>query len=186
MKKGIIAGIVLTVIVGIVAAVFIMTSSGTSPGNRTANQAEFSSKTVDACSVLTEQVASEFLGEKVVNGDSQTPDASTDDIVVSNCAYSTKYVVGKPDSLKTASLLARSAKTIIGADSNRSAFEAQRPAGAQSVEGYGEAAYWNPYTTQLNILKNDNWYIIIGGSTTSTNRSLDQTRILADRLVGEL
>jgi hypothetical protein len=143
-------------------------------------------KIVDACKVLTPEIAAHYLGETPETSDTSSTEASSDDINVSNCAYSTKFVIGQPASLRSASLLARSAKTNDGVDSNKNVFIDQRPAGAETISGYGNDAFWNPSTGQLNILKNNNWYIVQAGGTSPASRTVADAKKLADLVIGDL
>jgi hypothetical protein len=61
-----------------------------------------------------------------------------------------------------------------------------KPADAESVSGYGDSAYWDAKHGQLDILKNNSWYILTFGPVTPSDRSLEQTKQLADSLIDKL
>ncbi len=144
-------------------------------------------KGVDACTVLTQDVATQILGADNKKGDTSAGNVSTDALSVSNCTYSTNYTVGQPiSSVKAVSILVRAAKNSTGKDSNNNSFGPGRPAGAQTVSGYGDDAFWNPTYGQLNILKHNNWYILSSGSSSLTTRTLDDAKKLADLLIDKL
>lgn len=132
-----------------------------------------------ACDVVTLEDAKRVLGEAAEAGGSNA-DAPTDgqDVVVSNCTYSDGAATVAQG--KSVSILARSPKSSSGAEDNKSQFGAQKPAEAEDVTGYGEAAYWNPAFGQLNILKDGTWYIISNGPIRVDERTLDQAKQLAD------
>lgn len=143
---------------------------------------------VDACDVLTEAAAKQVIGAGAEKGDTSAGNVSTDDVSVTNCVYTYKTVTTGPildqlASVDHAGLLVRSAKTKTGAESNKTPFTTAKPAGAQDVSGYGEAAYYNPAMGQLNILKGGNWYILSKYKGTSTTTStLADVKVLADAL----
>ena len=185
-KKLIISIVAIIVVVGGGVAAWGLLGKKESSTSTDSSQASFSAKIIDACKVLTPEIAAQYLGETPETSDTPSTDASSDDINVSNCAYSTKFVIGQPASLRSASLLARSAKTQAGADSNKSVFIDQRPAGAETISGYGNDAFWTPLMGQLNILKGDNWYIVQVGGTSPTSRTLADAKKLADLVIGDL
>lgn len=147
---------------------------------------------VDACDVLTSSAAKKVLGDQAEKGDTSAGNASTDDISVSNCVYTFKGLTTGPikeqlASIKTAGVLARAAKTDAGAASNKTPFTTAKPAGVQDISGYGDKAYFNPATGQLNILAGNNWYIISNYTGTSpTAATLDQVKVLADAIKANL
>ncbi len=145
---------------------------------------------VDACNVLTDQAAKQLLGEAAVKGAVPPSVGATGDISVSNCTYYTKSDTGsimeQAASKKTASVLARSAKTKTGADSNKVSFTSGKPADSQDVTGYGDKAFWSPKMGQLNILKGNNWYILTYYTGTKPNGVLDQVKQLADAIANNL
>ena len=190
MKKNVvlivIVAIVLVLAAGAAVAFMNKKKVNDTSSNTQSSSARFSPKIVDACVVLTPQIATAYFGEVPEKSDTPSSQTSSDDINVSNCSYSTKFVIGQAGKMRTAGLLARSAKTQVGADSNKSEFTDQRPQDAQSVSGYGNDAFWSPTYGQLNILKGNNWYIIQAGYTTLASRTLDDAKKLADQLQSQL
>lgn len=147
---------------------------------------------VDACDVLTESVAKQVIGAGAEKGDTSAGNVSSDDVSVSNCVYTYKSVTTGPifDQLAStdhAGLLVRSAKTQIGVKSNKTPFTTARPSAAQDVSGFGDDAYFNPTTGQLNILKGGNWYILSKYKGTSgTATTVDEVKVLATALKANL
>lgn len=147
---------------------------------------------VDACEVLTDSVAKQILGENAQKGDTQSGNASSSDVSVSNCVYTVKTVttgsvLEQARSTEAVGVLARAAKSQTGADSNKSQFASAKPSGVQDVSGYGDKAFWNPKFGQLNILKANNWYIVSHyKGLNATEGTLDQAKQLADAINGNL
>lgn len=185
-KKLIITIAVVIIVAGGAITAWSLLGKKDASTDANSSQPAFSAKIIDACKVLKPEIATHYLGETPETSDTPSVEASSDDVNVSNCAYSTKFIVGQPASLRSASLLARSAKTQDGVDSNKNAFTNQRPAGAETVAGYGNDAFWNPSMGQLNILKNNNWYIVQAGGTSPTNRTVADAKKLADLVIGDL
>jgi hypothetical protein len=65
-------------------------------------------------------------------------------------------------------------------------FTAARPAGAVSLKGYGDQAFWDPALGQLNILKGQYWAIISAGSGPLDQRQPDLPRKIADIIMKRL
>jgi hypothetical protein len=187
----VIIGAVIIVAGGIV--IFAKNDSKTEVTTKTASNDSTKATygAVDACSVLTEAIASQVLGATPTKGDTTAGNVSSDSISVSNCTYfykanSTGSILEQQRGIHTVSLLARAAKDTTGANSNQAQFAAL-PSGSQWVAGYGAKAYWNPKYGQLNILNNNNWYILSHYDGTSpTSGTLDQAKELADALANNL
>ncbi len=147
---------------------------------------------VDACDVLTQAAAEAALGADIEKGDTSAGNASTNDISVTNCVYTNKAattgsIQERLQSNRSIGILARSGKTKLGAESNKAPFTSAKPAGVEDVSGYGDEAYFNPATGQLNILKGGNWYIVtykIG--TGATKSTMADTKPLADAIKANL
>ncbi|RTK95116.1 hypothetical protein EKI60_01525 [Candidatus Saccharibacteria bacterium] len=143
---------------------------------------------VAPCDVLTQQIADSLLGG--ASEQEYVPNSSANDTLsVSNCTYTLNTNTELPISpakIKTAQLYVRAAKSVEGIASNKEQFDTKRPAGAQVVTGYGQAAYWERTTGQLNILKNNNWYIITNGSSAIDTRRVEDATKLADQIVADL
>lgn len=181
------------VISGLIVIGGVLVIVGKGNDDKSTNNSSTSTKTtggykiVSACDVLTQKVADEALGGKSEKG-TFGGDNATDDINVSTCSYTRNtntsgvYNTAK---ILNASLLARSAKTSTGADSNKLVFTG-KPDGAQTVSGYGDDAYWAPVLGQFNILKHNNWYILTNGSAQVKNRTLEDAKKLADLIIDQL
>jgi hypothetical protein len=184
---------VIVVVVVVVAGVGIY--FGTKSGRHTSKPSGSTNAPVSysfkkACDILTLPKAQSLLGSSVSGGPTAA-NAATADIDVSTCAYIQELPAGASagalKSAESASLLVRGAKTATGADSNDGQFKAPRkPAEAQDVSGYGDAAYWDPRVGQFNILKHHNWYILSYGPAQVSQHTLDHTKKLADAIKSQL
>lgn len=178
----IVAGILT--IVGIATVVFGIFgrpgpgATGQSPAFDTATSGSNSQKTSallsNACSILTEDIAKEFLGDKAIRVTIPAATVYDKDVEVSSCSY----VAGT----NGVSLILRIAKTQDGASGNKLIFTNSRPSGAEDVDGLGDDAYFDPSTKQLHVLKNTNWYIVTNYAKSPINASLDDNKRLAEKL----
>lgn len=178
MSKKIISLTILAVIVIMVigALVFFNKTANAPKLGQSKASKQHTINTVNACDVLTKDIAKQFLKEEPELGSDTASSQSSDDIKVSSCTYSTKFVIGQPSSLKTISLLVRSPKTQTGFDDNLQGFEDQKLSGDEEVSDYGDKAYWSPQNGQLNILKGGNWVIVTAGNITPASRDLSITK----------
>jgi hypothetical protein len=151
------------------------------PSARTAADAQ---SITDACAIFNLTDAQKVLGENAIVSPTKPTPAGTDDRVVSQCAYELK--AGDAAAYRSAAILVHSAKNAQGAVSNQAQFNAGKSADAQTVNGYGEAAYWSPETGQLSILKHGNWVTLSNGPAGPEQRSLDEARRVADIIVPKL
>ena len=183
MKRAIyyLIGVVLVVAAG--SAVFWAVKDSRSHDDKTTSQsaAVTHSAPNKACQIFTLADAKTLLGDSVKGGSSIAPQSSAD-LNISTCTYN----LGSGTDRKAASLLARVPKTPRGETSNSNEFGPFRPSTVQDVPGYGDSAYWDAEHGQLNILKNNTWYILSYGTAAPAGRSLDQTRQLADLLINKL
>jgi hypothetical protein len=141
---------------------------------------------IKACNIFTLADAKQVLGDTAKGGASGTNTGSSD-LEVSTCSYSQSSGTSAPVSAtKSASLLVRAPKTGAGTTSNQNQFGTLKPADSQPVAGYGDNAYWDPQFGQLNILKNNAWYILSNGPITPVDRTLDQAKLLADLLISKM
>jgi hypothetical protein len=158
-------------------------TSQTSSINSTQSAAQSSKQ---ACKIFTLSEAKQVLGDSAKGGES-SGSTSSDDLAVSTCAYIQASSDNTPiASSKSASLLVRAPKTGTGSASNQNQFKRLLPADAQTVAGYGQAAYWDPQFGQLNILKGNTWYVISSGPITPDSRTLDEAKQLADLLIDKM
>lgn len=186
MKNKLIIGVVVVVVLAGGGIVYFATRSEGEKAVKTSKEDSFGGGdyyTVKACDAFTLNHAKQVLGDSAVEG-SNTPDTSSSDITVSSCTYTTSGTAVKD--IRIATLLARSAKTKAGADSNTAIFGSARPVGVQEVSGYGDAAFFDPKLGQLNILKEYNWYIMSVSGTNPANATVSDARKLADVVVPHL
>lgn len=118
-----------------------------------------------ACGALTEGVAKEVLGKDAVEATNPIDaQASTADIALSNCSYTTTT-----DDTFSATILVQGAKSAAAPQMNISSFEAARTqtldakndADSTRISGLGSDAYYNPSLGQVNVLAQDGKYWII-------------------------
>ncbi|MGH7156826.1 MAG: hypothetical protein ACREGG_01815 [Candidatus Saccharimonadales bacterium] len=158
----------------------ISSQSNTTPGGQQPQSVK------RACNVFTLADAKKLLGDNAKGG--QTSDSSSSiDLAVSACTYTADAGSNAPvSSGKSATLLVRAPKTEQGETSNQDQFGPLKPTSVTDVSGYGDKAYWDPQYGQLNILKNDDWYILSYGPITPTSRTLQQTEQLANILINKM
>lgn len=184
--------IAIVLVVAAVAAVFLATKSFKKHDDKVTNpsltKAAVSKKPTvkNACTIFTLADAKQLLGDTAKGGLTPIFDSSTD-FDVSTCTYTQDQGANTPvASKKSATLLIQAPKTDIGIASNQKEFGPFKPPGVQDLSGYGEQAYWDTEHGQINILKNNIWYILSFGPNTPSQRTLDETRQLADILINEL
>jgi hypothetical protein len=134
-----------------------------------------------ACRVFTIDDAKALMGGGVKTGQDPVSTASPD-LNVSTCTYT----LSAASDHQSASLLARVPITDKGIASNNNEFGPLKPTTVQDVDGYGDHAYWDAEHGQLNILKNNIWYILSFGPAAPSSRSLQQTQQLADLLIDKM
>jgi hypothetical protein len=140
-----------------------------------------------ACGIFTLAEAKQVLGESAKGGGNQL-ESGSGDIDTSTCNYSQDLSsTNAPVSgARTASLTVRIPKTADGTKSNQSQFGVDKPVTAQDVAGYGDSAYWDTESGQLNILKHDIWYSLRIGSSDPVSHDLQSARQLADTLINKM
>jgi hypothetical protein len=182
MKKLVPFLIVVVVIVGGAGAYFLFKKDNklVSSTETASSKSEGGYKIVEACDAVTQADANALLGAGAVKGDNSFGDTSSDDINVSTCTYT------QASNMKSLTLLARSAKTRDGVASNNDQFTTLLPAAAQNVTGFGDKAYWDPTYGQLNILLHKNWYILTIGGLKPTDKTLDEAKTFATRIMPRL
>lgn len=175
---------------GAAAAIVIATKDSKSHKDDSSSDSAVPSatKTVakQACQVFTLADAKQLLGDNAKGGQNPEP-TSSNDLKVTTCTYTQDQGANAPvASRKSATLLVRVPLTTKGATSNQNEFGPLKPTGVQEVAGYGDSAYWDAEHGQLNILKNNNWYILSFGPSTPGDRTLDQAKQMADQIVTKL
>jgi hypothetical protein len=180
--------LVAAIVVAIVAVgggAYILAHNSDTTTKTTTKASDISQTTyeaVDACDVLTEAVASQVLGASPTKVTDVPSAISSQHLSGSKCTYYYQTAAGR----QTVDLLVQSAKDQSGAESNQTQF-AELPSDSQWVAGYGAKAYWNARLGQLNVLNNDNWYVLSHYSGTgATSSTLDQAKVLADAVQGNL
>jgi hypothetical protein len=187
MKRNtIIAAIVaLIIIVGIGIYMLFGGSepSKSSEDTTTASVASTQSSPVAACDILTKTIAKAAIGDNLSDTPPASGSSSSDDLSVTNCTYTTKANASTtPIKISGVSLLVRSGLTTAGIASNTQAFTASRPDDAQNIMNIGDRAFYSPRYRQLNVLKGNNWYILMLYKDSVTNSSLASTKALAQKL----
>jgi len=151
-----------------------------------------SSKTVSlpqqagACQRFSLADAKQLIGSDAKAANNPIYESNGSDLYVSSCSYTESPLPGPPTSKKAAELLMRQPRTDKGNISNNNEFGPLKPADSQDVAGYGDAAFWDPDHGQLNILKDNIWYVLSIGLSTPSDRSLDNTKTMADLLSPKL
>lgn len=189
MKKVIIGVVIaLVFIAGGVGAYLVFTNpnqdevlNNTTTTTKSSNDSKLT--TVNACDVLTEEVAKEVIGESVKKITPSTNTAiSTPENTASNCYY---VIADASDAsspkMSGATLIVYSAKSHAGGESNKAQF-ANKSSDVQQVEGIGDDAFYNPEFRQLHVLKGNNWYILTNFKDTIMNSSLESNKQLAEKL----
>lgn len=157
------------------------TQSGTVAGSSTVQSAKPPALPVApngtaACRALTPAIAQQILGAGTQPATSPS-EVSTADMDVSSCVYTNSTAT------ETVSLTAHIALTNLGASENAVVFGSDKPLNAVSLPGLGQVAYWSPDMLQLNMLENNNWYVI-SRTKNASSASLDEVEAVA-RLVAE-
>ena len=140
-----------------------------------------------ACGIFTLAEAKHLLGDNVKGRDSPA-NTSSEDVDVSTCNYlqdlsSSNVPVS---SGKSASLTVKIPKTENGIKSNQGQFGTIKPGNVEDVSGYGNSAYWDTEHGQMDILKNNTWYILSNGASSPASRTLDETKQMADLLIDKM
>jgi hypothetical protein len=182
-KRTLIVGMVVAfavIFVGVVSLLPEDSKSSNAQNERTSPPQKVSA----ACRLFTLADATAILGTgtKLAPG-TDMMDAVSEISDISAC----RYVTGTSEDAKSATVLIRLAKTTKGIDYNKSIFGENRPAGNQTVNGVGDAAFWDEAVSQLNVLKGDTWYNIenMDGMQAGSG-TLDTSRAIYDQLKSKL
>lgn len=184
MDKKVLIGLIAgaAVLIGGIAY-FVVNSnnpSSTSNGTSGADNTAIKLVPVKACDLLTLDEAKQLLGNDASEG-SNTSAVTSGDVSVDTCSYTNNGTTAA--NIRIVTVMARSALTEVGLDSNIGAFEKDgtaNPAGATAISGYGDKAFWDPTTYQLAILKGNTWLSIVYGGTNPTKNTLDDAKKVAD------
>jgi len=140
-----------------------------------------------ACLIFTLADAKQLLGDTAKGGVNPIYDNPQGDLAVTSCTYTQDQGANAPvSSRQSATLLVRVPLSDGAIASNQSQFGAVKPLDVQDVDGYGDKAYWDSSHGQLNILKDNTWYVLSYGPAAPAGRSLDQTKQMADEIVAKL
>lgn len=194
MKKVIIGIIIAIIFIAGGAGAYVIFKAGTNPtADQPSSDATIKSSsastfgTVDACSVLTTDIAKSLLGNDVSKGSTPSSNVSTATIGVSNCSYlkqesPTVDNSGQPK-ISGANLLVQYARDDTGANTNKTQFQSGLSSSEiQKVNGIGDAAFYNPQFKQLHVLKGSNWYIITYYKDSILNSTLESDKEMAQKL----
>lgn len=190
MRRAGIYVIGLVLVATAIVAVFLAAKDSKSHDDKTAVQPtsgpQVSKDKNKACQIFTATEAKALLGGNVTGGQDSVLEPSAD-LDVSTCSYmQSSNSAASVSDRKSASLLVRVPDTDKGVTSNNNEFGPLKPTTVQDVAGYGDHAYWDAEHGQLNILKNNNWYILSYGPVSPAGRSLQQTQQMADLLIDKL
>lgn len=139
----------------------------------------------DACAIFTLADAKKVFNGGAAGG-AMVATGSSKDVQVTGCSYKPSAAATSGTPAKTASLVVHYPKSAQGIAGNQKIFDSRQAAGSQPVIGYGNKAYWDAQLGQLNVLKNNTWYVITFGTASPADRSLAQTKLLADLLKNNL
>lgn len=142
---------------------------------------------INACQIFTPARAKQLLGAQIDNGGGNHGQSVlvSKDLALATCSYSQLYSPSATAAPLSAVLTIRSARTVTGERTNDIVFRAL-PKDAVTVAGYGSGAFWDVSSGQLNILSRHNWYLLSVGGLKAEQRSLDQTKQLADLIKSDL
>ena len=157
------------IVIGGIGVIIYFTNNGANVKN-TADKSTTEVKTgdkalasVNACDILTEEIAKNIIGDTAERGNIETTQAATKDVTVSDCVYTAKIDPNGKIGISNkngVNVLVRAAISSDGAKTNKDQFGDMRPTGVQNVSGLGDSAYYAPEYGQLNVLKGNNWYIV--------------------------
>jgi hypothetical protein len=185
MKKNSIIGLIIVIITvgGVISFLLLGRDDGILPTSTSQESSETSLDTVKACDILTKDVVTEMIGDNLTDTNPASAEAVGNDILVTNCTYTTKADASSiPVKISGANLLVRSAQTIDGSKSNEDSFTTSRPTDAQDIDGYGDSAFYSSQYRQLNVLKGNNWYILTVYKDNITNTTVELTTEMAQKL----
>lgn len=167
-KELFIGGAVIVGILAIIGAIFLgIQNSGV----------KIVYKPTSACELLTIDEARELLGNATIQSNVSKPVVSGN-TATSRCGYTDGNP--KQEELIVAAIMVRSGINDKGVEQNHAEFKNGRPLkDTETVEGLGDAAYFNNNNGQLNILDGYNWIILSYGVglATQTNTIEDVVRL---------
>lgn len=193
MKKIIIGIVIASVFIAGGAGLYIIFKSGQNPTvdpkYNAAKNAKIDPKLkygpINACDVLTEEIAKSLLGDKLNKGSTPVGSVTTASIGVSNCGFLKQEVAtgSSEPKISGASLLVQFAKDATGAALNKSQFESGiLSSDVKKISDVGDSAFYNPQYRQLHVLKGSNWYIVTYYKNSMLNSSLESDLELAKKM----
>lgn len=127
------------------------------------------SKSNEACNVFSYSQAKIILGDNNLTIDSDAKEI--EGFTINSCSYS----INSSESRQKASLLIRKSKNKTNSNEDKAQFSVYKPAGAENITGYGDAAYWNSDFGELHILNDGSWYVITNGPDDAVKRKLEES-----------
>lgn len=122
---------------------------------------------VKACDIFTPAKAIDLLGEKVNSVDKNTPTVS-DNVATSKCGYTD--INPDTNNMLFAAVAVQSGIDDTGVAKNKTDFaEAKSNNDVETVQGFGQSAYFNKTNGQLNILDGHKWIIVSYGVSSAPN-----------------
>lgn len=130
-----------------------------------------------ACDLFTPAEAQDLLGDKVISVESNNP-VIKDDFATSKCGYSDSNP--DKDAMRVTAVAIRSAINDEGDLQNQNDFaKAKSNNIVDTIKGFGDDAYFNRNSGQMNILDGKKWIILNFGtsSTPETNTAEDAVKL---------
>lgn len=138
---------------------------------------------IDACTILTENIARSILGGDVINRRS-APTIDTDTkVATSKCSYSDT----NQSNMSVIALAVQSGIDDSGINKIKKDFAASRDANkVEAVDDLGKEAFFNPVNGQLHVLGDYQWYIFNTSSgddptNTTKEKAVDFAHALLDK-----
>lgn len=183
INKNVLIGLIAAGVVLIGGILFVVLRGGASSetnSTTTSDGKRVELKSVRACGVFNLDEAKSLLGKDATEANN-TNEVTSGDISVDTCSYTNNAT--KAGDIRIVTVMARSALTDVGQDSNVGAFDKNgtaNPAGAVAVSGLGDKAYWDPAAHQLTILSGNTWFSIVYGGTNPANNTLEDAKKVAN------
>lgn len=122
---------------------------------------------VKACDLFTPTEATDLLGDKVNSVDKNKPTVSGN-VATSKCGYTD--LNPDTDNMMFAAVAVQSAVNDEGVAQNKTDFAtAKSNNDVETVQGFGQNAYFNKTNGQLNILDGQKWIIVSYGVSSAPN-----------------
>jgi hypothetical protein len=137
------------------ATINTATSTKSSTGTKT-NAATATAPDNPACNLLKPAIARTILGS---SAEYTTPPSTSayeaSDTTLSACSYANSSGL-------TLQVIVRTPTASLGDSENDTEFGSGKPTNVVSVQSFGQAAFWDTDSNQLDILSSNTWYIISG------------------------